>query len=153
MDRRRMLQGAASAIAAWTAPCMAAPEVTKINVAVGGRTLIVYLPFILAWFLCAGRREEPHPPFLRRPDHAGEGGSHTACAGRHRRAAARHEARPQGHNRHVFHGSGRERPLKWQLLQRPGAAAALAGASATCNLKSTGAKAVPAICRRTRPAL
>jgi sulfonate transport system substrate-binding protein len=57
MDRRRMLQGAASAIAAWTAPCMAAPEFTKINVAVGGRTLILYLPFILAWYRGAFKRQ------------------------------------------------------------------------------------------------
>jgi sulfonate transport system substrate-binding protein len=57
MDRRRMLQGAASAIAASTMPCMAAPEVTKLNVAVGGRTLIVYLPFMLATFRGAFKRQ------------------------------------------------------------------------------------------------
>src|SRR5215470_8422262 len=57
MDRRRMLQGAAGAIAAWTAPCMAAPEVAKINVAVGGRTLVAYLPFMLAWYRGAFKRQ------------------------------------------------------------------------------------------------
>jgi NitT/TauT family transport system substrate-binding protein len=57
VDRRRMLQGAACAVGAWTAPCLAAPERPKINVAVGGRTLIVYLPFVLAWSRGAFRRQ------------------------------------------------------------------------------------------------
>jgi NitT/TauT family transport system substrate-binding protein len=77
MDRRRMLQGTAGAIAALTAPCIGAPEtakaqapkaqapkaespkveVARINVAVGGRTLVVYLPFMLAWHRGAFTRQ------------------------------------------------------------------------------------------------
>jgi NitT/TauT family transport system substrate-binding protein len=57
MDRRRMLQGTASAVAVWATPGDAAPEVTKITFAVGGRTLIVYLPFMLAWSRGAFKRQ------------------------------------------------------------------------------------------------
>lgn len=64
MDRRRMLQGALSAIAACPTPSpaapggpAAAPEVQRIRVAVGGRTLLVYLPFMLGVFRGAFRRQ------------------------------------------------------------------------------------------------
>lgn len=57
MNRRGVLQGAVCAVAAWMAPAMASPEVAKINVAVGGRTLVVYLPFMLAWYRGAFRRQ------------------------------------------------------------------------------------------------
>jgi len=61
-----MLGTAAGAVAAATLPAgatadtkspRAAPEVTKINVAVGGRTLLVYLPFMLATFRGAFGRQ------------------------------------------------------------------------------------------------
>jgi NitT/TauT family transport system substrate-binding protein len=58
MDRRRMLQGATCAMGAWTTtPSLAAPERPKVTVAVGGRTLIVYLPFMLAWSRGAFKRQ------------------------------------------------------------------------------------------------
>lgn len=60
LDRRSMLRAAAGGMAAAMAPgaaeAAAAPEVARINVAVGGRTLLVYLPFMLAVFRGAFKR-------------------------------------------------------------------------------------------------
>jgi len=62
LHRRAILGAAAAGVAAATLPAdtipaSAAPEVTRINVAVGGRTLLVYLPFMLATFRGAFRRQ------------------------------------------------------------------------------------------------
>jgi NitT/TauT family transport system substrate-binding protein len=57
MDRREMLRGTVGATAAWTMPCAAAPEAPRINFAVGGRALVVYLPFMLATFRGAFKRQ------------------------------------------------------------------------------------------------
>lgn len=67
LDRRSMLRAAAGVMVAAAAPAAAtegapppvgtAPEVGRISVAVGGRTLLVYLPFMLATFRGAFRRQ------------------------------------------------------------------------------------------------
>jgi len=60
LDRRAVLRAAAGTVAAAafaTTPARAAPEVAKINVAIGGRTLLVYLPFMLATFRGAFKRQ------------------------------------------------------------------------------------------------
>lgn len=62
-DRRTLLRAAAGGMAAFAIPgaaakpAVAAPEVDTIRVAVGGRTLLVYLPFMLATFRGAFKRQ------------------------------------------------------------------------------------------------